>query len=130
MLFSEELAQVRGPLQHFVIRSLSFVKICRPHSQLTNCSTTPYRLSSKAYSTYLQLPSIHGGRLLHLQHFFVTPNNSQTRLSEKDDCCTWSRDLFPITAVQNFVPSTFMEDVRSLNSYKLQKVGEQPLNNG
>ena len=73
---------------HYIWRSLSFVNICQPQSQLTNWSTTPYRLSAKAYSTYLQVPSIHGGLLLHLQHFFVTPNNSQTRLSEKDGFCT------------------------------------------
>jgi hypothetical protein len=29
--------------------------------------TAPYRLSTTAYSTYVQLPFIHGGRLLQLQ---------------------------------------------------------------
>jgi hypothetical protein len=64
---SKESAQVRGPLCHFV-RSLFFtVRSCYFHAQLPSRRTTSCRLPATAYSIYLQLPSISGGRLLHPQ---------------------------------------------------------------
>jgi hypothetical protein len=43
------------------------VKGCYTHTQPPSWRHTPCRLSAAAYSIYWQLPSIAGGRLLHLQ---------------------------------------------------------------
>jgi hypothetical protein len=64
---SKEFVQVRGPMRHFVTSPFfSGEGFLAPHPT-PSCSTTSCRLSATAYSIYLQLPSIPGGRLLHPQ---------------------------------------------------------------
>jgi hypothetical protein len=63
---SKESVQVRGFLWSF-ITSLFFTVSCQPHTQPPSWRTTPCRLCVTAYSIYLHLPSIPGGRLLHPQ---------------------------------------------------------------
>jgi hypothetical protein len=59
----KELVQVRCFLQHFVT-SWFFGKTLLAPLPTFSWKTTPYRVSATAYSIYLQLPSIAGGRLL------------------------------------------------------------------
>jgi hypothetical protein len=67
------------PLQHkysppFVIfrNKLIFTVSCLSYTQRPSWRTTPCRLSTTAYSIYLQLPFISGGRNLRTRHAVVT----------------------------------------------------------
>jgi len=59
--------QIRGPMWHFVSSWFYTVMSCQPLAQTPSWRTTPCRLSAIAYSTHSQLPSVSGGRPLHLQ---------------------------------------------------------------
>jgi hypothetical protein len=91
---SKESVQVRGFLWIFITSLLFTVSSCEPHTQPPSWRTTPCRLSAAAYSTYLQLPSISGSRLLlptwgrtmawwHGTHLTWHMNNEVSRKREK-----------------------------------------------
>jgi hypothetical protein len=64
---SKGTVQVRGFWWSFVTSLFFMVRTCLPHAQHPSWRTTHCRLSVTAYSIYLQIPSISGGRLLHPQ---------------------------------------------------------------
>jgi hypothetical protein len=64
---SKASIQVHGHFWHFVTSLFFKARSCKPHAQPPSWRTTPWQLSTTAYSIYSQLPFISGGRLLHLQ---------------------------------------------------------------
>jgi hypothetical protein len=59
--------QIQDSLLFFVTGLFFMVKSCLTRTQPPSWRHTPCQLSAAAYSIYLQLRSIAGGRLLHLQ---------------------------------------------------------------
>ena len=130
MLSSEALVQVRGPQPHFVIRSLSFVNICHPHPPAHKLEYHPL---SAVCQNLFNIPAA----TLHTRRppppfttYFVTPNNSQTRLSEKDGSCTDPVIYFHLLLYR----TSDYRHLRKMSDPSIfiscRRSGEQPLNNG